>query len=95
MKNLKLNLEEGSTCFRRSALHYQSAITMKLREVVEDRHAGGLLKVNEASLAFPYVKSDANFNERQCSETVWQFRPRRWSISIKALPDERATTDKA
>jgi hypothetical protein len=66
MGNLKLNLEEGSTSLRRSALHYQSAITIRFREVVDDRHAGILLEVNEVSLAFPYVKSAANFNERHC-----------------------------
>jgi len=64
MENLKLNLEEGSTSFWGSALHYQSAITMRFREVVDDRHAGILLKVNEVSLACLYVKSAANFNER-------------------------------
>jgi len=53
MESLKLNLEEGSTSFRGSALHYQSAITMIFREVVDDRHAEILLKVNEVSLAFP------------------------------------------
>jgi len=66
MENLKLNLEEGSTFFWKSALHYQSAITMIFREVVDDRHARILLKVNEVSLAFLYVKSAANFNERHC-----------------------------
>jgi len=64
MENLKLNLREGSTFLWRIALHYQSVITMKFREVVDDRHAGILLKVNEVSLAFPYVKSAANFNGR-------------------------------
>jgi len=68
MENLKLNLEEGSTSVWGSALHYQSAITMRFREVVDDRHAGILLKVNEVSLAFPQVKSAANFNERHCSK---------------------------
>jgi len=64
MENLKQNLGEGSTSFWGSALHYQSAITMRFREVVDDRHAGILLKVNEVSLVFPYAKSAANFNER-------------------------------
>jgi len=64
MENLKLNLEESPTSFRGDALHYQSAITVRFREVVDDRHAGILLKVNEVSLAFPYVKSAANFNGR-------------------------------
>jgi len=53
MENLKLTLEDGSTSFWGSALHYQSAITMRFREVVDDRHAGIFLKVNEVSLAFP------------------------------------------
>jgi len=53
MENLKLNLEKGSTSLWRSALHDQSAITMRFREVVHDRHAGILLNVNEVSLAFP------------------------------------------
>jgi len=61
---LKLNLEEGSTSIWGSAVYYQSAITMRFREVVDDRLVGLLLKVNEVSLAFPYVKSASNFNER-------------------------------
>jgi len=81
MENLKLNVEEGSTSFWGSALHYQSAITMRFREVVDDRHAGILLNVNEVSLAFPYVKSAANFNERHC----------RCAIRIAALPTTQLT----
>lgn len=49
-----------------NALHCQSAITMRTREVVDDRHVGILLIVNEVSLVFPFVKSGANFNERHC-----------------------------
>jgi len=64
MENLKLNLEEGPTSFLRSELHYHWAITMRFRDVADDRHAGILLRVNEVSLASPYVKSAANFNER-------------------------------
>jgi hypothetical protein len=64
MENLKLNLEEGSTSFCESALPYQSAITMRFREVVDDRYARILLNVDEVSLAFPYVKSAANFDEQ-------------------------------
>jgi len=71
MENLKLNLERGSPFSWRSALHYQSAITMRFRQVVGDRHAGILLKVNEVSPAFPYVKSAANFNEGHCSRALW------------------------
>jgi len=74
MENLKLNLEEGSTSLRGNALHDQSAIIMRCREVVDDRHAGILLKVNGVSLAFPYVKSAANFNERHCITLNEDFR---------------------
>jgi len=67
MEDLRPNLEEGSTSFWGSALHYQSAITMRFREVVDDHHAGIFLNGNEVSLAFSYVKSAANFSERHCS----------------------------
>jgi len=67
---VKLILEEGSPSSWGSALHYQSAITMRFREVVDDTHAGISLKVNEVSLAFPWVKSAANFNERHCNKEL-------------------------
>jgi|GEM_PF-2099836 len=58
------HIEEALPSLWRNALHYQSATTMRFRGVVDDRHAAPLLDVNEGSLAFPYVKSAANFNER-------------------------------
>jgi len=86
MENLKLNLEEGSKSFWRSALHYQSAITMEFREVVDDRHVEALLNVNEVSLAFPYVKSAANLNERHCRLAVrCHHRPRKQVSAVSAL----------
>jgi len=53
MEDLKLNPEEGSTSLWGSALHYQSDITMRFREVVDGDDAVVSPSTNEGSLAFP------------------------------------------